>query len=271
MQRRKRPKYGYPLELAISVIALCGIILVVYICHCTWVAAEAYSSPTIIMATKGQDGSKRIVDDYREAYYWLRMNTEPNSRIMAWWDYGYQITGMSNRTVLVDNNTWNNTHIATVGMIFASNEKEAAIHMRKLDVDYALVIFGGVAYYSGDDINKFLWIIRIASGVYPNIKEDDFLSRGSYKIDSSATPTLRESLMYKLCYYRFSEMQTSYQRPPGYDLVRNAEVGEKNIKLTEFTEVYTTRNWMVRIFKLHKDSNRGGTYLRPRSTYMPRN
>lgn len=34
---------------------------------------------------------------------------------MSWWDYGYQITAMGNRTVIVDNNTWNNTHIATVG------------------------------------------------------------------------------------------------------------------------------------------------------------
>lgn len=60
-----------------------------YITHCTWVAAEAYSSPTIIMATKNPDGSKRIIDDYREAYHWIRMNTNPDSKIMAWWDYGY--------------------------------------------------------------------------------------------------------------------------------------------------------------------------------------
>lgn len=44
---------------------------------------------------------------------------------MSWWDYGYQITGMSNRTVIVDNNTWNNTHIATVGRAMSSPEDEA--------------------------------------------------------------------------------------------------------------------------------------------------
>jgi dolichyl-diphosphooligosaccharide--protein glycosyltransferase len=36
---------------------------------------------------------------------------------MSWWDYGYQIVAMANRTILVDNNTWNNTHIATVGRV----------------------------------------------------------------------------------------------------------------------------------------------------------
>ncbi len=69
------------------------------------------------LANKDKWGNKRIVDDYREAYYWLRQNTREDDKIMSWWDYGYQITGMGNRTVLVDNNTWNNSHIATVGMV----------------------------------------------------------------------------------------------------------------------------------------------------------
>ncbi len=41
---------------------------------------------------------------------------------MSWWDYGYQITGMANRTVLVDNFTANTHHIATVAKAFSSNE-----------------------------------------------------------------------------------------------------------------------------------------------------
>ena len=50
-------------------IFLIGAISVYYINHCVWVAAEAYSSPTVIMASKGHDGQRRIIDDYREAYY----------------------------------------------------------------------------------------------------------------------------------------------------------------------------------------------------------
>lgn len=37
---------------------------------------------------------------------------------------------------------------------------------QSLDVDYVLVIFGGVTGYSSDDINKFLWPVRIGSGVF---------------------------------------------------------------------------------------------------------
>ena len=60
------------------------------------------------------------------------------------WDYGYQITAMANRTILVDNNTWNNTHISRVGQAMASPEDKAYEIMRELDVDYVLVIFGGL-------------------------------------------------------------------------------------------------------------------------------
>ncbi len=46
---------------------------------------------------------------------------------MSWWDYGYQITAMANRTILVDNNTWNNTHISRVGQVKFDDEKKKRI------------------------------------------------------------------------------------------------------------------------------------------------
>lgn len=54
-----------------------------------------------------------------------------------------------------------------VGKAMSSNETAAYEIMRSLDVDYVLVIFGGVIGYSGDDINKFLWMVRIAEGEHP--------------------------------------------------------------------------------------------------------
>ena len=61
-----------------------------------------------------------------------------------------QITAMANRTILVDNNTWNNTHISRVGQAMASSEEHAYEIMKELDVDYVLVIFGGLIGYSSD-------------------------------------------------------------------------------------------------------------------------
>lgn len=75
---------------------------------------------------------------------------------MSWWDYGYQISAMANRTILVDNNTWNNTHISRVGQAMASTEDKAYEIMRELDVDYVLVIFGGLTGYSSDGTKQIV-------------------------------------------------------------------------------------------------------------------
>lgn len=45
---------------------------------------------------------------------------------------------LSFRTTLVDNNTWNNSHIALVGKAMASKEEDAYKIMQDLDVDYIL-------------------------------------------------------------------------------------------------------------------------------------
>ncbi|KAG8066705.1 hypothetical protein GUJ93_ZPchr0004g39275 [Zizania palustris] len=227
-----------------------------YAVHCTWVTSEAYSSPSIVLAARGHNGGRVIFDDYREAYYWLRQNTPPDAKIMSWWDYGYQITAMGNRTVIVDNNTWNNTHIATVGRAMSSYEDEAYEIMQSLDVNYVLVVFGGVTGYSSDDINKFLWMVRIGGGVFPVIKEPDYLVNGEYRIDKGAAPKMLNCLMYKLCYYRFGELTTEYGKPPGYDRVRGVEIGNKDIKLEYLEEAFTTSNWIVRIYKVKPPKNR---------------
>ncbi len=43
-----------------------------------------------------------------------------------------------------DNNTWNNTHIATVGRAMSSPEAKAYAIFDSLDVNYVLVVFGGM-------------------------------------------------------------------------------------------------------------------------------
>lgn len=58
--------------------------------HGSIVAAEVYSNPSVIMANRDYStGSKFIVDDFWEAFYWIRKNTAPSAKILAWWDYGY--------------------------------------------------------------------------------------------------------------------------------------------------------------------------------------
>lgn len=198
LRNMKKPVVGiYSWVSKSTVVASMTLYLLVFVLHCTWVTSNAYSSPSVVLASKLPDGSQHIIDDYREAYQWLRQNTKEDAKIMSWWDYGYQIGGMADRPTLVDNNTWNNTHIATVGKAMSSREEVSYPIMRQHEVDYVLIVFGGLLGYSGDDINKFLWMVRIAEGIWPDeVKERDFFTeRGEYRVDGEATDTMKNSLM----------------------------------------------------------------------------
>ncbi|XP_067666152.1 dolichyl-diphosphooligosaccharide--protein glycosyltransferase subunit STT3A [Haliotis asinina] len=261
-KKPKRADGSYPLknEIASGVVMIMTAFLIMYTFHCTWVTSEAYSSPSIVLSARGGDGSRIIFDDFREAYYWLRHNTPEDAKVMSWWDYGYQITAMANRTILVDNNTWNNTHISRVGQAMSSTEEKAYEIMQELDVNYVLVIFGGLTGYSSDDINKFLWMVRIGGSTDrgQHIKESDYYtSRGEFRVDKEGSPILLNCLMYKMCYYRFGSVYTEAGKPTGYDRVRNTEIGNKDFELDVLEEAYTTEHWLVRIYKVKSLENRG--------------
>lgn len=259
LRSTKSPIVGIYSYLSKSVIT--GAVtayLLLFVLHCTWVTSNAYSSPSVVLASRMPDGSQHIIDDYREAYYWLRQNTEQNAKIMSWWDYGYQIGGMADRPTLVDNNTWNNTHIATVGKAMSSREEVSWPIMRQHEVDYVLVVFGGLLGYSGDDINKFLWMVRIAEGIWPDeVKERDFFTaRGEYRVDDQATDTMKNSLMYKMSYYNYNSLFPAGQ---AQDRVRGSKLPAQGPELSTVEEAFTSENWIIRIYKVKKPDNLGRT------------
>ncbi|GAB1311271.1 oligosaccharyl transferase stt3 subunit [Madurella fahalii] len=238
------------------IVSALAVYLLLFVLHCTWVTSNAYSSPSVVLASRLPDGSQHIIDDYREAYQWLRQNTREDAKIMSWWDYGYQIGGMADRPTLVDNNTWNNTHIATVGKAMSSREEVSYPIMRQHEVDYVLVVFGGLLGYSGDDINKFLWMVRIAEGIWPDeVSERAFFTpRGEYRVDGDATETMKNSLMYKMSYYNYNNLF-----PPGQamDRMRGVRLPEVGPTLSTIEEAFTSENWIIRIYKVKDLDNLG--------------
>ena len=253
---KRRPSGIFGLDTRIAVVSMLTAFLFLFVYHCTWVTQSAYSSPSVVLSTRNQDGSQNIIDDFREAYYWLRQNTPKDAVVMSWWDYGYQIAGMADRPTLVDNNTWNNTHIATVGKAMSSSEDVAYPILRKHDVDYVLVIFGGLLGYSGDDINKFLWMVRIAQGVWPDeVNEPDFFTpRGEYALDERATPAMKNSLMYKMSYYRYPDL---FGGQMAQDRVRGQKIPPNAASLDILDEAFTSENWIVRIYEVKKEDPLG--------------
>ncbi len=150
-----------------------------------WVKA-ADIPPTI---ANGATSFRATTDDWIDALNWIKDNTEPDSVIASWWDYGYWITVLGQRKTLADNATINSTRIERIAMALSSDSDEGIRILRdELDADYLLVymaaqridnnflILGG-----GGDESKKQWFMRIA-GVDENqyIQSDGFTPTGSF-------------------------------------------------------------------------------------------
>lgn len=201
------------------------------------------SNPSIMFQARLQNGETIMVDDYREGYWWLRDHTPEDSRVMAWWDYGYQITGIGNRTTIADGNTCNHEHIALLGRCLTSPEKRAhkmIVHM----ADYVLIWAGG----GGDDLAKSPHMARIGNSVYPDICPGDPTCAhfGFYNRQLDPTPSMAESLLYKL---------SMFHQKPG------VTVDEKKFKL-----VFQSKYGKVRIYKVMGVNEESKAYTKDPST-----
>jgi len=214
--------------------------------------AQSMSQPSIMFKARLQNGEEVIVDDYREAYWWLRDNTPEDARVMAWWDYGYQIAGVANRTTIADGNTWNHEHIATLGRALTSPEKEAHRMIRHL-ADYVLVWTGG----GGDDLAKAPHMARIGNSVYHDICPGDPTCREYGFIDNQMTPTkmMADSLLYKL---HSSESESRpYVGRPGVTVDPN-----------RFREVFISTYSKVRIYKVMSVSEKSKEWAANRDNWL---
>jgi len=167
--------------------------------HC-YTVAESFSEPQLMFKyTHPETGKEMMIDDYRKAYWWLRDKTPKDSRVMAWWDYGYQITGIGERTTIADGNTWNHEHIATLGYCLSSPTATAHKLIRHL-ADYVLVWSGGYQ----DDLAKSPHMARIGNSVYQDICPGDPTCEkfGFTHQDEHGrlhpTPMMRKSLLFNM-------------------------------------------------------------------------
>mmetsp|Transcript_78874 Transcript_78874/g.207060 ORF Transcript_78874/g.207060 Transcript_78874/m.207060 type:complete len:889 (-) Transcript_78874:66-2732(-) len=197
-----------------------------FVKHCDSVA-KSLSNPQVVYQVRGRDGKMMLIDDYLKGYQWIEKNTPKEARVMAWWDYGYQITGIAKRTSIADGNTWNHEHIATLGRTLTSPEKKAHNVIRHL-ADYVLVWAGG----GGDDLAKSPHLARIGNSVFPDHCGDDDpkCNKFGFHADRSPTPMMAQSLLYKAVMHNMA----------------------KGVKLDGrlFQEVHTTKHGLMRVYKV---------------------
>src|ERR687885_280102 len=120
----------------------------------------------------GGTGYKIQTNDWIDALNWISKNTPKNAVIASWWDYGYWITTLGNRTSLADNGTINQTRIQTIAKMFIEKPADSIKIARQLKADYILVYIVAQRLASatpntlytlgnGGDESKKQWFIRI--------------------------------------------------------------------------------------------------------------
>ena len=209
--------------LAAGIVAIAFTIAYSFAFQCN-LMARSMSEPSIMVLGRSGNGEPIMLDDFREAYWWLRDNTPEDARVMSWWDYGYQINGVANRTTLADGNTWNHEHIALLGKCLTSPEEEGHKIVRHL-ADYVLIWTTRFAGMMGDDLAKSPHMARIGGSVYPDVRQEGFY------VDEKGVPSdsMRESLLYRM-------------HSTGFD--------PSVAPLKYYEEAYTSKYKMVRIFKV---------------------
>ena len=132
----------------------------------------------------GATGFRMQVEDWVHALDWISENTPKDSVIASWWDYGYWITTVGNRTTLADNATINQTRIAGIAKMLMSEPETATKIAQDLKADYILVYIvadrhngpNGNSFYtlgSGGDESKKQWFMRIGGFTENDYVEDD--------------------------------------------------------------------------------------------------
>ena len=174
-------------------------------------------------------------DDWLETLDWIKMNTPQDAVIASWWDYGYWITTMSERTTLADNATIDSKQIKNIAKIFLNSPDESWSMLREMNVDYVVVFVAaqnldvdveGKPLYvlgGGGDESKKQWFMRIADVPLSKYLHSDGMSGTDY--------FWNETLLGKmipfttLAYHNFQNQQQSEIFRPGF-----SEISIKQIK-----------------------------------------
>ena len=95
------------------------------------------NKPAAIASSAG--GYDKIVEDWMMTLAWMRDNLPEDAVVGAWWDYGYWINVMANKTTIADNGTINSTQIKLIAIALLSDEENAIKIFKQLGVTHFVV------------------------------------------------------------------------------------------------------------------------------------
>ena len=187
-------------------------------------AIDVGKSPPSIL--NGGASAGIITHDWLDTFEWIKNNTPEDAVIMSWWDYGYWLQTMSNRTTLLDNWTSSTIKIENVANTFMSPPDVAYKKIIDTGADYVLIFIvankiGGTeneevyVLAGGGDESKRIWFARIGGFDEAVFLHNDFNS-GTERFWNETI--LGQMIPYSLLGYVNQEniQQQSSRYIPGY-------------------------------------------------------
>jgi len=188
------------------------------------VIEQAYTPVTLMSSSVPLRAPDKPVLDWYDTLMWMKARLPNDAVVASWWDYGYWITIIGNKTTLVDNGTFDLPQIQKVGTMFMSTIPDALEILKSRNVTHVVVFItfdsqGNDAGY-GDE-GKWRWMAKI-----PGLDDNSF---GNYTLGKDAV-------------YDLSTQQYTYpdnlkgQNTTLYKLMTYA----KNVKLGQTSTVQLT-------------------------------
>jgi dolichyl-diphosphooligosaccharide--protein glycosyltransferase len=159
------------------------------------VVEQAYAPVTIMASSVPLRADFPILEWY-DTLMWMNHELPSDTIVVSWWDYGYWLSIIGNKTTLADNGTINTTQIANIGRIFMSNNTESIKILEKYEQggrrpEYIVVFttFGSDGSERGyGDEGKWRWMAKIAASRYSDYFDDNTfgnLSLGADWVDTN--------------------------------------------------------------------------------------
>jgi dolichyl-diphosphooligosaccharide--protein glycosyltransferase len=205
--------------------------------------------PTMIVSASS--GYTSEVDDWMQALSWMRDNLPPNAIVGCWWDYGYWINIMANKSVIADNSTTNGTQIKLIAQAFLNNETYALSIFKAMKVDYVVVyepwtivsqspLIGLPPWVTIGDFEKSTAMMAIAgynsSQYIAGVQINTGTSTVNYPLP--AGPLAYDTTLYQLLFYPFIS---------GYNSTLNVVINPPQ----NFQLVYASSNLWVLVYKIN--------------------
>ena len=239
--------YLFKISYVIVIVFLFTLPLV-YPENTNWISN--IDQPPIILT--GGTSYGYIANDWLDTLEWIKLNTPENAVIASWWDYGYWITTMSDRTTIVDNATLSTFQIQKMAKMLMGTTNDSWNILKEMGADYVLVFLSVEKINSnfedklyvlggGGDESKVPWFARIAGLPVEKYFYPDGITATNYFHEQTM---LGKMIPFTtVVYYNPDTQENSAIYKPGF-----VQIVSKNIKYDSDNDplklVYTSPSFM---------------------------